>query len=231
MNKKAEKFLLSVVRSGYENIAESFNETRKKPMKETIYKIVADLKILPNNKILDLGCGNGRFIELLKNNTNYLGLDNSPRLIEFARGEYGQKFKVFNILNIKDLEEKNFDFIFSWAVFHHIPGNNLRIGFLQEVYEKLNNNGFFVFSVWKLRQKNNFFKLFVFSFLKNLLKGRVIDFGDLIFSWHGNKNKQKSLRYYHAFSNNELRSLVKKTKFKIEEFLEDDFNYYLILKK
>ena len=236
MNRRAEKFLLKIVSSGYENIAEAFNETRKKPMRPLVYDIVRDLSIKDNDKILDIGCGNGRFLEVLfdkKNNINwnYLGLDNSAKLIEYAKEKYGNKFEVIDIINLKKTKKNNFNYVFSWAVFHHLPGNNLRLKFLQDVYDLIDSGGGFVFSVWKLRNRKNFFGLSLKSFFEQILRGRILDFGDLIFNWKGNKGGEVRPRYYHAFSKRNLIRLISKTNFKIDSFLEDDFNYYYILKK
>jgi len=230
MNKKAEKYLLQVVLSNYEDIAESFNETRKKPMKPMVLEIVESLNILPDKKILDLGCGNGRFLEILGDDKNYLGVDNSKNLINFAREKYGDKFQVLDILKLDELKESGFDFVFSWAVFHHIPGNKLRLDFLNKVYDKMNDGATLVISVWKLRKKKNFFSLALKSFLKNLFEFRFLDWGDLVFNWGKRKNGIR-LRYYHAFSKKEFKNIFKKSKFKVENFLEDEFNYYIVLRK
>jgi len=236
MNKRAKKFLLKIVSSGYEDIAEAFNETRKKPMKPLVYDIVEKLSIKDGDKILDIGCGNGRFLDVLinkKNNINwdYLGVDNSTKLIQYAREKYSNKFEVINIIDLKEIKKNNFKYIFSWAVFHHLPGNNLRLKFLQDTYNLIDFDGVVVFSVWKLRNRKNFFGLSLRSFLEQILRGRILDFGDLIFNWKGNKNGEIRSRYYHAFSKKSLLKLISKTNFKIEKFLEDNFNYYYILKK
>ncbi|MCK9439671.1 MAG: class I SAM-dependent methyltransferase [Patescibacteria group bacterium] len=230
MNKKAEKYLLNLVNSNYEDIAESFNETRKKPMKPMVLEIVESLNIKTEDKVLDLGCGNGRFLDVLGNDKNYLGVDNSKNLIKFAREKYGDKFQVLDVLKLDSLVENNFNFVFSWAVFHHIPGNNLRLDFLNQVYDKMKDNSTLVISVWKLRQKKNFFCLALKSFLNNFLYFRFLDWGDLVFNWGKKKNGIRP-RYYHAFFKKEFKNIFKKSKFKIENFLEDEFNYYIILKK
>ena len=236
INKRAERFLLSIVANGYEDIAESFNETRKKNMKAMVYIIVENIKIKDGDRILDLGCGNGRFLDVLikeKKEINYfyLGIDNSSKLINYAKNAYKQNFKIVNIVDLNKMKEDNFDYIFSWAVFHHLPGSKIRLKFLESVYKKIKTDGLFVFSVWKLRSRKDFFKLALTSFFNQLLKFRIINFGDLIFNWKGNKNGDQKARYYHAFSENSLKKLISKTSFKVEKFLEDDFNYYYILKK
>ncbi|MDD3711606.1 MAG: class I SAM-dependent methyltransferase, partial [Patescibacteria group bacterium] len=227
----AEKYLLKIVEEGYEKIALDFSETRKKPTKEAIYQIVTDLKISPDDKILDLGCGNGCFFEVLAGRGRYLGIDNSQRLIELAQKKYQANFKKLDITKLEFLESNGFNFVFSWAVFHHLPGRKIRSIFLQEVYNKLEPNGTFIISVWKLRNKNNFFKVAFKSFFKNLFLGRILDWADLIFPWKGSFLEKQPLRYYHAFSRKSLEKEIVHSNFKIEKLLEDDFNYYLILKK
>lgn len=236
MNRRAEKFLLKIVSIGYEDIAEAFNETRKKPMKPFVHNIVDGLPIKNDDKILDIGCGNGRFLEVLFEKKNkiswdYLGVDNSIKLINYAQEKYGDKFEIIDIINFKKIKKDNFNYVFSWAVFHHLPGNSLRLKFLQNVYNLMASDGFFIFSVWKLRDKNFFLNLSLKSFFRQIFQGRVLDFGDLIFNWNGNKNGEVRPRYYHAFSKKNLLKLISKTNFKIEKFLEDDSNYYYVLKK
>jgi cyclopropane fatty-acyl-phospholipid synthase-like methyltransferase len=229
MNKKAEKFLLSLVESNYEEIAEKFNETRKKPMKEMIYRIVKRLGVKEGDTILDLGCGNACFFDVLPRGVKYRGVDNSEGLISYAKNKYGDLFLKKNILDIEKEELRDVKYVFSWAVFHHIPGNRLRLNFLKGLYKNIDDNSYFVFSVWKLRERDDFFLSALKVWFKYFLKGVVLDFGDLVFSWKG--SKRKSLRYYHAFSKKSLKKLIKKTKFETVDFLEDKFNYYIILKK
>ena len=160
-------------------------------------------------------------------------MDGSSNLIDLAKENQGNHFKVLNILDLDKLEEKDFAVIFSWAVLHHIPGKDLRQEVLQKVFSKLKEDGIFVFSVWKFsnlmqKKKYSFGKIF----WREFFHGRIIDRGDFIFPWKGSaQNDLDRFRYYHNFSKKELKEMIEKTSFKIERFLEDDFNYYYILKK
>lgn len=233
MNKKGKKYLLSIVNNNYENIAQEFDESRKKEMKVKVFEIVADLKIKSGDKVLDLGCGNGRFLNVLPQGVSYLGVDNSVNLIKLAKQNYGDFFKILDLNNINSLDNFDFDYIFSWAVLHHIPGNKLRIKFLNDLYKQMQEGSVFVFSVWKLRQKKNFKFKSLKLILLNILSFRFFDYGDLVFYWKGKKalKDKNNLRYYHAFSKNSLLKLVKQSKFNIENIIEDDYNYYLVLRK
>ncbi len=233
MNKLAQNFLLKTVSQGYEEIALSFNETRQKPMKPMVYEIVNNLKISNGDQILDLGCGNGCFFEVLINlkkdiSWKYLGLDNSSKLIKLAQDKYGSHFEVFDLLDLASRNELKYNYIFSWAVWHHFPGKKLRKKILNDVYNQLQLKGYFIFSVWKLRQRKNFFFLSLKTYLGQAIRGRLVDWGDLLFRWKGGVD---SLRYYHAFSLRGLKKLIRGSDFKLEQILEDNFNYYCILKK
>ncbi len=236
MNIKAKQFLLQTVAKNYENIASDFDQTRQRPMKPRVHEITQSLNFQPGFRVLDLGCGNGCFLPVLslyQKDFFYLGVDGSASLVELAKKNQGDHFKVLNILDLDKLEEKDFAVIFSWAVLHHLPSKELRQEILQNVFAKLKDGGIFVFSVWKssnIAQKKKY--SFSKTFLQQLFHGRIIDRGDFIFSWKGlAKNDSDRVRYYHNFSKRELRKMIEKTNFKIEQFSEDKFNYYYILKK
>ena len=79
----------------YNTIAERFSRARQDvwPEFDFLFKNA-------KGKVLDLGCGNGRFYEKLKH-TDYTGLDISDKLIEIAQKKYGkEKFKVGSALDL-----------------------------------------------------------------------------------------------------------------------------------
>jgi SAM-dependent methyltransferase len=236
MNKRAKQFLLQAVARNYENIAFDFDQSRQRPMKPLVHEISKSLNLPAGARVLDLGCGNACFLPVLslyQKDFFYLGIDGSVNLVELAKKNQGDHFKILNILDLDKLAEKDFDIIFSWAVLHHIPGKDLRQEVLEKVFAKLQDRGRFVFSVWKFstlahKKKLSFMKIF----LEQLFHGRLIDRGDFIFPWKGSaQNDLDRVRYYHNFSKKELDRIIAKTSFSVEKFMEDDFNYYYILKK
>ncbi|HPT08413.1 MAG TPA: class I SAM-dependent methyltransferase [bacterium] len=230
MNKRAEKYLLSVVTQNYNDIAHDFSVSREKDLLPMVLEIITKLNIKSGDKILDLGCGNGRLVKSLPAEVSYLGLDNSLELIKLAQKKYSNEKNIFqnkNILNIEEIENFDFNYIFCLAVFHHLPGEKKQLSFLKQLYEKMDEKTILILSVWKLRFGFKFFKIFFKSFFSQLFKGRVLNYGDLLFYGF----KQHSLRYYHAFSIKELKKIIKKSGFNIFNLSEDKYNYYLILKK
>ncbi len=84
---------MAKTRNDYNLIAEDFSTTRYLIWPEI--KFLFDKYFFPGEKVLDLGCGNGRYFECLKKKkVNYFGLDNSEKLIEIAKARYpGPIFK------------------------------------------------------------------------------------------------------------------------------------------
>jgi 2-polyprenyl-3-methyl-5-hydroxy-6-metoxy-1,4-benzoquinol methylase len=234
MKKKTQKKLLKIVRENYNKIADEFNETRKKYLWPELIKLAGLVK--NGDKILDAGCGNGRLSEAFRGKEiNYVGVDNSEKLIKLARArnkmQVNIKFIVGDILELNRLPVKDFDFVFCVAVLHHLPGSDLQLQALKQMKEKIKSDGKIILTAWNLWSQPKFKKLiFKFWFLKILGRNKM-DFGDILFNWKNNRGEILSQRYYHAFMKGELKKIIKKSGLKIEKFYKDKYNYYAILGK
>jgi len=129
----------------------------------------------------------------------------------------------------------NFNYVFSIALFHHLPGNDSRIAALRQLKNKVSENGKIIIVVWNLWSQPKLLKLILkFSLLKlikkNLPAGRM-DFGDILFDWKNPSGQAQSRRYYHAFTKIGLKKIIKKAGLKIDKIYKDKYNYYAILKK
>jgi ubiquinone/menaquinone biosynthesis C-methylase UbiE len=116
MNLKQAYKILEENKRTYNEISDEFNQTRRKYSSE-----FEDLKkyIIQGEKVLDLGCGNGRLYEFFSGrNIDYTGVDFSENLIRIAKEKYGDKFVEGDILNLPFSEQK-FDSVWSIAVLHH----------------------------------------------------------------------------------------------------------------
>jgi len=254
MDKQTQQNLLSLVKNSYDEIAEDFDTTRQKNLWPEILKLASEVK--DGDSVLDVGCGNGRLVEAFKNKEiNYLGIDNSQKLIEIAKSKFsiydfsakggpasgGQfsnnfqfsnfQFKIGDVLELDKINEKDFDYVFYIAVLHHLPGDDLKIKALEQIKNKLTDNGKIIVSVWNLWSQVKFRKLILkYALLKIVGKNRF-DFGDIIFNWKNNRGEVISQRYYHAFTTTGLKKIIKKSGLKIRKLYKDKFNYYLILEK
>lgn len=221
--------------SVYSEIADEFDVSRKKQWHEFEYF----LKIIKEkSKVLDLGCGNGRLYEVLRQKkVEYLGIDLTEELIEKARKHFPDaSFEVGDMTDLK-LKDRQFDSVFSIAAFHHVPGEKLRHQSVKEMHRVLKKDGLLVLTVWNLFQWKYALPIIkaLLSFVFHL--GMKYSWNDLWIPWkqHGRK------RYYHAFLPGELKSYFKKTKWKIEDFyfvrkgdrvkFGRTFNFILIARK
>lgn len=237
MDKITKDNLLRIVHDNYNDIAADFDTTRKKVIWPEIIKLASEVR--DGDRVLDLGCGNGRLIESLKDKEiKYLGLDNSNELIKLAKKNYpNYEFFVLDILNVENskefrdkIKEKKFDHIFCLATLQHLPGRELRVQVLKEMKLLLSEEGKIIISNWNMWKQKKY-RYLIFKTFFNKLKGKnKLEFGDVLFPWKNSRGKILSQRYYHAFRKKELLGLAKEAGFNKINIYQDDYNYWLILK-
>ncbi len=227
MKKEEAENLLHLVKRNYNEIAASFDATRKKEIWPIMREFAAAVK--DGDRVLDAGCGNGRLLEALKDKKiSYLGIDNSSELIKAAKANYPQyAFREADILDLSDVPESDFDHIFCLAVLQHIPTQELRVQFLKNLAARLKPVGSLVISTWNLGRlpkyrrmiwKNRWLKLF----------GRYqLEARDLIFSWKASSGQAISDRYYHAFTVLEIKRLAAAAGLRIKELKPDKHNIWV----
>ncbi|MEK7503491.1 MAG: class I SAM-dependent methyltransferase [Patescibacteria group bacterium] len=233
MNKNYAQYLLKKGIENYNLIAEEFSSKRQELWPEM--KFLFNDYLAAGDKVLDLGCGNGRFFELLKDkNVDYLGVDSSEKLIRIAGTKYPQaKFQVADALSLP-FPNDQFDKIYSIAVLHHIPSKELRSRFLEEAKRVLKLGGLLVLTVWKPKDRQERFLKAKFLFKKAFGSAGGLDVGDVIEPWFGDN---KGERYLHCFSEKELANLAKQAGFEVKKsgLIKNEKgnrqNIYLIVQK
>lgn len=229
MKSVRSKELLEIVRNGYDKIAFHFDATRKKALWPEIYRFTAIVK--DGDRVLDLACGNGRLLEaLVKKEIKYLGVDNSEELLSLARQNYpDQQFVLSDMLNLDNIGDEKFDHIFCLAALQHIPSRELRRAALIKMRFKLNTGGRLVLSNWNLWSKPSFKQKLIKRYFLRCFKDYQEDWNDLVFFWKDSMGQEKGLRYYHAFTKQELKGLALDAGFKIRFFYKDKYNFWLEL--
>ncbi|MBN1974461.1 MAG: class I SAM-dependent methyltransferase [Sedimentisphaerales bacterium] len=96
-------------------------------------------------KILDVGCGNGKFLDEVKKMTNaqVYGLDFSQTAIETAKSMYGLDI-VPGVITKAPFERSTFDLITAWQYLEHVP-NPLEV--LEKFQQLLKPNGICILSI------------------------------------------------------------------------------------
>jgi len=235
MRREVALKIIQDVRQTYNQIASKFSQTRTHLWPELLYF----KQFLANGQdILDLGCGNGRLLQLLDDvQGNYIGVDISNELIKKAQEQHPDKqFLVGDMLSPQLLENKQFDIIFLVSVFQHIPSNELRIEALNNVKRLLKPKGKILMINWNLWQKKylklviKFWFLKIFSPNKEINQVRVgdLDFNDMIMTFKDNET-QTEYRYLHAFKMNELSRIFNSCGFKSNRNFKTKFNLVSVL--
>ncbi len=201
--------------SEYDAFAKNFSQTRQAGWPE--FELLRPF-INKGERVLDLGCGNGRLRTFLTecgtHEGDYFGLDASEELLKIARednsrdhffrGNFGQKLPF---------GADQFEVIAAIASFHHLLSKPEQQRFFSEVFRTMRPGGKLFLTTWKLPRKyfwGNFGK-----------KNWNIPFG-----------KEKHPRIYRKTSVSELKRLAKKAGFTVKSCtLFREKNYVLIAEK
>lgn len=231
MEAKKAQNILELVKRNYQEIAVSFDATRKKEVWPEIRNLSA--RVNDGESVLDVGCGNGRLLEAMDNKKiNYLGVDNSEALINLAKENYPlEKFLVADILNLDIITDNSFDYVFCLAVLQHIPSQELRLQALRQMRAKLRDTGHLIISNWNLWSSSKHRPLLLRNFWLKILGKYELDYNDLLFSWKDSSGQKVSERYYHAYTKKELKKLARLAGFRILRLYRDKYNFWLVLEK
>jgi 2-polyprenyl-3-methyl-5-hydroxy-6-metoxy-1,4-benzoquinol methylase len=158
MDPKTCALLADLNRAFYSAFAGEFARTRRSwpPGFDLILPYVP-----PGANVLDLGCGNGRFLAFLAArdwNGSYLGVDNNPQLLMLAQKPEPRSSVVDAAFLQADLMDSAWptrlagrrpDAIVCLAVLHHIPGRSTRERFVAGCAALLPPDGLLILATWQ----------------------------------------------------------------------------------
>jgi ubiquinone/menaquinone biosynthesis C-methylase UbiE len=180
----------------WNSIAESWHSFRQKPLR------IAEIKALEwkRGRILEVGCGNCRNLKpFAEHGFDCYGIDFSKKMLESARmysKKHNLKIKLKKAYATSlPFPSRFFDYILCLATFHHLSKDE-REKTLEEMRRVLKPKGKVIISVWNKLQMRFIFKR-----------------KDLMIPWRTKGKEYK--RYYHLFTSWELKSLLKKHRFKV----------------
>jgi tRNA (uracil-5-)-methyltransferase TRM9 len=204
--------IIHKTREDYNRIARHFADTRQGAAE--LEKFTPLIK--KDQYILDWGCGNGRLLHILDNKfAHYDGVDQSDKLLQIAKKEYKDQIKSgtvkFSSNAKKEVKFKDefFDLVFMIASFHHLPDPESRLKLLQTCYTQMKKKAQLVITVWNLES--------TWAREKFKKDWKLLKENDYLIPWKDQEGKIIVERYYHYFSKQELKSLIIKAGFKIEE--------------
>ncbi|MBF8280431.1 MAG: methyltransferase protein [Candidatus Magasanikbacteria bacterium] len=226
MQSSTARQIISATRALYDSIAARFSASR-----DQLWDDLKPLTLLvkDGDLILDLGCGNGRLLELFQNKKiHYIGADFSPALIAIAKERNADEIKNnragFTVASATatPFDNRQFNVVFSIAVLHHIPSASLREEALKEMHRILKPGGVLALTVWNLRTPEAIARYKIASQLERPPNGW--DVGDVEIPW----KETKARRYVHAFKEDELKNIVGKNGFKILEMRQTAGNIIVV---
>jgi SAM-dependent methyltransferase len=226
MNSTTAEKLIALNRQFYERFGEPFAATRQR-LQPGVKRILETLQ--GDEKILDLGCGNGEFARALAkrgHRGSYLGLDFSLPLLREAESQpkdFSAKFMKVDLTklpeaNNQSLVTDHWSLIIAFAVLHHVPGHELRLDILKTVHELLAKEGRFILSNWQFLNSEKLRRR-IKPWEAAAISQSDVDAGDYLLDW---RSGGEGLRYVHYFLPEELSALAEQSGFHVtESFLSD----------
>ena len=215
--------MIDLNRQFYQTFALQFSATRGR-IQPGVRRVLQSLP--PDARLLDLGCGNGSLARVLNQQGfagSYLGLDFSEGLLSVARRDLAQNYTFLQSdLTSPGWDEAiqplTFDFVLAFAVFHHIPGLELRRDLLSRVRTRLSKGGRLIHSEWQFLHSPRL-RLRLQPWEALGLSAAQVDEGDYLLDWRAGGS---GLRYAHHFSEAELALLADASGFRVLETFYSD---------
>lgn len=208
MNERAARAIMDRTNASYDAAAKAFSDSRSAFWPELRY--LAEHAV-PDDRVLDLGSGNGRLYPLLaERGALYTGFDASEGLLAIARERYPDANFVQGDATALPFDDAAFDVVFSFAMLHHIPSRALRAKAAQEAARVLRDGGTFIATAWDLWTPEHL-PCLAKGALQAMTGMRALDVGDCEMPLgHG-----RGRRFLHAFTEASLRRLLEQSGFTI----------------
>jgi tRNA (uracil-5-)-methyltransferase TRM9 len=224
----------------YSTHAQEFSNSRQSPW-EGWRHLLKYLNFNNQNRILDLGCGNGRFLKyLIKSEVGileYVGIDNSSELLkmtdEFMDKAKSSKTKSsYQLLNL-DFEDLTwgtkvkgeYDFIGAFGITHHLKTPQSRKKFFETINYLLKPEGYLAVTFWEFLKLERYTKKIKPVLVLNSQNDFEMTFG-----------KDGATRFCHYYNPLEIIELTHALPLKLmEEYFNDgaenNQNHYMVYKK
>lgn len=229
--------LNQINRDFYTTTATEFDQTRGQawPGWAALLPHLDDSEAAGPLRVLDVGCGNGRFgvylAESLARPIDYTGLDNNPALLAFARSSLGEaglaSMQCIEQDIVTDPPSGQYDLVALFGVIHHIPGAAARQAFMQALAGCVAPGGTLAFASWRFYEYERF-RQRVVPWPDDI----AVEKHDYLLDW---RRGERALRYCHYVDDAEQHLLEGATGLSpVGSYRADGFsgavNAYSILK-
>ncbi len=229
MDNKLAQQLVTKTRDDYNRISGHFSSTRQFVWPD-IAEILDSLKIQKGMKILDMGCGNGRFAKFfIDKGADYYGHDISEKLIKIAKTNNPKGYYSCGDLLKTPFKTHEFDLVISVATLHHIPSNKLRSQAIIEMRRVLKPGGTIIISVWYFWSQLKYLKFILREEGRRIIGISKLDFGDFMMPWRDEKQVTQVERYMHSWKRSELKRGLTSCGFKEITFAKKKKSHNLII--
>jgi SAM-dependent methyltransferase len=231
MQDEVTALLRSINSEFYQTFGQSFADTRGRLQPG----VVGLLDELPQSaNVLDLGCGHGQIARwrLVRGDSGlYCGVDSSPPLLALTDDLASQDNIAFTHLDLAEpdwstglkqevewVPSEGFDWVFAFAVMHHLPGEITRQRFVQQAVEFLGPHGRMAVSNWNFMASPRLQER-ILTWETIDLEAKQVEAGDYLLDW---RRDGQGLRYIHHFDQAELSSLAEAAGLRvIDTFFSD----------
>jgi alkylated DNA repair protein alkB family protein 8 len=177
----------------YNDIAEHFHQTR-----HALWPGVLEFlqEIPAQSTILDLGCGNGKYLSVRADDCVIHGCDTCDPLLDIARGIHPHAHLINADARCLPYKDATFDAVISIAVLHHLDTDG-RQRAISEIMRVLKPNGRFLITVWAMEA----------------IKPKWTHMGnnDYVVPWYNKITNTNHERHYHIYTEEEATQLIPNT--------------------
>ena len=228
MKKTIQTKLLEINRLFYDRYSGSFSATRSR-VQPGVRKFLGQIDKM--DRVLDVGCGNGtlaRALAVAGFAGEYVGVDMSKELISRAESLLGNPQEGTYHFQQVDLEDKGwhetltglpYDWLVSFAVLHHLPGEDLRSQTATAFAKLVSQQSRVAISVWQWHHSERLRKRVQPWSLVGVLPEDV-DKADVLLDWRAGKTL--GLRYVHTFNEESLQTLAEEAGFNVLQSFYSD---------
>ncbi len=215
----------------YDKFASSFADSRA-ATEPGVERILAHIEA--GDRLLDLGCGNGRVALQLPRGCRYVGVDFSAEILALAKAHVmasqaeNPKLKASHFVAADLVADPwpalvaeistRYDWILLRAVLHHVPGFEHRREIVAQAASLLASEGRLALANWQFtaipRLRRRFLPWETIG-----LHPEDVESGDYLLDW---KRDGYGLRYVHLIDEEETRRLVEAANLRIEEMFRAD---------